>query len=72
MSFIVRDSCGVPVVFCLVCSREGWGWAGGRRTVCHRVDTLEDVALVGGPGVVVGRGLEHFANAMFGEVLVMG
>ena len=43
-----------------------------RRVGCHLIEDGEDVALVGGPGVGV-RGLgKHLADAVGGEVLMVG
>lgn len=55
---------GEEDVFC----QAGFFGRAGR----HLVEAGEDVALVGGPGVVVGAGAEHFTDAMFGEVFVVG
>jgi len=71
MSFVRRNSCGVPVECGLACETIEHRCRRRRHTSRHLVEALEDVALVGCPGVVVRAGSQHFADAMFGEVLVM-
>jgi len=71
MSFVKRNSCGVSVVGALALERDG-AWSGSRHTNRHLAETLQDIALVGCPGVVKGASREHFADAILGEVLIMG